>query len=152
MPVSPIPDGYHTITPYIVVKGAKAALDFYEEAFGAELKIKLDHHDGRIAHAEIQIGDSRVMLADEFPEMDAVAPAAGDATSFSLMIYVNDVDEVFERALEAGASVKRPVVDQFYGDRSGVLVDPFGHVWSIATHIKDLQQAEVQKIWNEMQQ
>jgi PhnB protein len=142
----PVPDGYHTVTPYLMVKGGKAALAFYQRAFGAEPVYQLDMPDGRIGHAEIQIGDSRVMLADEAPEMpDVVAksPIALGGTTVGICLYVDDVDALFKRAVEAGAEVKRPVTNQFYGDRSGTVVDPFGHCWTIATHVEDISPDEM---------
>ena len=146
--VSPVPAGYHTVTPYISLKNAAKALDFYGRAFGAEVLVRMDMPDGRIGHAEIKIGDSRVMLADEMPDMaDAVArsPQTLGGTSFGLMIYMDDVDKRFARAIEAGAVVKRAVQDQFYGDRTGTLQDPFGHVWTIGTHVEDVSPEEMKK-------
>jgi PhnB protein len=137
MPVKPVPDGYHAVTPYLIVKGAAQALEFYEKAFGAKELFRMDGPGGKIGHAEIQIGDSRVMLADEHPEVGAVAPS-GPGHPVSFLLYVDDVDRWFPRALVAGAKQLRPVADQFYGDRSGMLVDPFGHTWSLATHKEDL--------------
>jgi len=137
--VKPIPDGYHSVTPYFSVKGAAAALAFYERAFGAKVMFRLDMPDGRVGHAELQIGDSRLMLADEMPEMpDAVArsPQSLGGTTFGINLYVPDADAVFEQAVRAGATVKRPVVNQFYGDRSGTVADPFGHVWTLSTHVE----------------
>ncbi len=146
--VSPVPAGYHTVTPYISVKGAAKALDFYKRAFGAEVLVRMDMPDGRVGHAEMKIGDSYVMLADEMPEMaDAVAksPQTLGGTTFGLMIYLDGVDARFKQALEAGAKVKRPVQDQFYGDRTGTLEDPFGHVWTIGTHVEDVSPEEMKK-------
>ena len=144
----PIPDGYHSITPYLSIKGAAAALDFYKQAFGAEEIYRLAMPDGRLGHAEIQIGDSRIMMADEMPEMsDAVAksPRSLGGTTFGLCFYVADVDARFLRAVAAGATVKRPVKDQFYGDRSGTVEDPFGHLWTIATHVEDVSMEEIRR-------
>jgi PhnB protein len=144
----PVPEGYHTVTPYLSVKGGQAALAFYQRAFGAEVVDQLDMPDGRLGHAEIQIGDSRLMLADEAPEMpDAVAssPVALGGTTVGLCLYVDDVDALFKRAVDAGAVVRRPVSNQFYGDRSGVVVDPFGHCWTIATHVEDVSPDEMRK-------
>jgi PhnB protein len=146
--VKPIPTGYHAVTPYISVKGASAAIDFYQKAFGAEEIYRLPMPDGRVGHAELQIGDSRLMLADEMPEMpDAIAqsPRTLGGTTSGFCIYVADVDVQFERAIAAGGKVKRPVTNQFYGDRSGTLEDPFGHVWTIATHVEDVSPDEIKK-------
>ncbi|HXJ22874.1 MAG TPA: VOC family protein [Polyangia bacterium] len=146
--VNPVPAGYHNVTPYISVKGAGKALDFYKRAFGAEVVVRMDMPDGRVGHAEILIGDSHVMLADEMPDMpDAIAksPASLGGTTCGLMIYMDDVDTRFQRAIEAGATVKRPVKDQFYGDRTGTLQDPFGHVWTLGTHVEDVSPEEMKK-------
>jgi PhnB protein len=146
--VAPVPAGYHTVTPYISVKGAAQALDFYQRAFDAQVLVRMDMPDGRVGHAEIKIGDSFVMLADEMPEMaDAVAksPQTLGGTTCGLMIYLDDVDARFKRAVEAGATVKRPVKDQFYGDRTGTLQDPFGHFWTIGTHVEDVSPEEMKK-------
>ncbi len=143
--VKPIPDGYHSITPYIIVHDAKRALEFYKQAFGAIETLRMDAPGGKIGHAEIKIGNSPVMLADEHPEMGAKSPRTIGGSPVSLMIYVEDVDKVFARAVAAGAQVKRPVADQFYGDRSGGLEDPFGHNWWIATHKEDISHEEMQK-------
>lgn len=144
MSVKPIPEGYHSVTPYIVVDDAEAALDFYKRAFGAVEVLRLPMGD-RIGHAEIKIGNSHVMLADEFPEMDKLGPKSRGGATASLMIYLEDVDSAFARALEAGATQERAVEDQFYGDRSGSLVDPFGHVWMLSTHIEDVPEDEMQR-------
>ena len=134
------PPGYHSVTPYLVVRGAAQALDFYARAFGAVEVLRLPM-GGLIGHAEIRIGDSIVMLADE---MEGYAgPQTIGGSPVSLMIYTKDVDAMFDRAVAAGATVRRPVADQFYGDRTGVLVDPYGHVWSIATHIEDVSEDEI---------
>ena len=140
--VRPIPEGYHSVTPYLIVDDAKAALDFYKEAFGAEEKFRMPMGD-RIGHAEIKIGDSHVMLADEFPDMGHRGPKARGGTTVSLMVYLPDVDAAFKRAIEAGATQKRPVENQFYGDRAGTLEDPFGHQWTLATHVEDVPEAEM---------
>lgn len=146
--VKPIPDGYHSLTTYLSVKGAAAAIAFYKQAFGAEELYRLPMPDGRVGHAELQIGDSRLMLADEMPEMpDAIAksPRTLGGVASGLNIYVGDVDAQFKRAVDAGATVKRPVTNQFYGDRSGTVEDPFGHVWTIATHVEDVSPEEIAK-------
>lgn len=144
--VKPIPDGYHTLNAYISVKNAAKALDFYKAAFDATEIERFDMPDGRIGHAELEMGDSRLMLADEMPEMPDVvvrSPATLGGTSIGLHMYVPDVDAAFNRAVAAGAVVKRPVKDQFYGDRSGTFEDPFGHVWTVATHIEDVSPEEM---------
>jgi PhnB protein len=146
--VKPIPDGYHTLTPYISVKGAREALAFYKKAFGAQELFHMDMPDGRIGHAELQIGESRFMLADEMPERaDAVSrsPVSLGGTTCGFMVYVPDVDAVFARAVEAGAAVKRPLTDQFYGDRSATIADPFGHIWTLGTHIEDVSPEEMKR-------
>ena len=142
--VKPIPEGYHSITPYLVVDDAKAAIDFYTRAFGATEKFRLPMGD-RIGHAEIQIGDSMIMLADEFPDMGHLGPKARGGTTVSLMVYVEDVDRAFAQALEAGGTQKRPVENQFWGDRMGTLTDPFGHVWSLATAVEEVSPEEMQR-------
>lgn len=140
-----IPFGYHSVTPYLTVNGAKQAIEFYQAAFGATEVLRLDMPGDKIGHAEIQIGDSRVMLADEFPEWDSRSPQTIGGTPSSLMIYVEDCDAVYNRAVAAGATPLMPVADQFYGDRSGTLKDPFGHKWTIATHKETLSQEEMQR-------
>jgi PhnB protein len=143
--VNPIPEGYHSVTPYIVVDGAARAIEFYKQAFGATEVLRMDGPDGRVAHAEIKIGDSHVMLGDESPEMGARGPRSIGGSPVTLMLYVEDVDAVVGRAVEAGAKLKRPVADQFYGDRTGGIEDPFGHVWYVATHVEDVPPEELQK-------
>jgi PhnB protein len=145
MPVKAIPEGYHTVTPYLIVKGAARAIDFYKKAFGARELMRLAGPDGRIGHAEIQIGDSPVMLADEHPEAGYLSPQSGGKSGVSLCLYVEDVDALATQAVAAGATVRRPVQDQFYGDRSGTFADPFGHVWTIATHKEDVSPEEVHR-------
>jgi PhnB protein len=145
MPVKPIPDGYHTVTPYIICDGAAAAIDYYKKAFGAEEIDRHGGHGGKIMHAEIKIGDSRLMLADEFPQMGAVSPKSLGGTPFGLCVYVKDCDALFNRAVAAGGKIERPLANQFYGDRSGTLIDPFGHKWTISTHVEDVSPAEMQK-------
>jgi PhnB protein len=135
--VSPIPKGFHTVTPAITIKGAAKAIEFYKKAFGAEEILAMRTPDGGVMHAEIRIGDSIIMLGDEFPEFGHKAPMEGHISS-SLNIYVTDVDKAFERAVAAGAKVLFPLADQFWGDRYGKLVDPFGHVWGLATHKEDV--------------
>lgn len=145
MPVKPIPDGYHSLTPYLYIRGAAAALDFYKKAFGAVELMRMPGPDGKIGHAEIRIGDSPVMLADEMPQMGVTSPQALGGVSSSLMFYVNDCDAVFKQAIAAGAKEFRPLKDQFYGDRSGSVTDPFGHVWTISTHKEDLSGEDIAK-------
>lgn len=143
--IKPIPDGYPTVTPYLIVRGAAAAIDFYRTAFGAAERMRMDAPGGTVGHAELLIGGSLVMLADEMPEMGWSSPAAIGGTPVSLHLYVDDVDAVVERALAAGAALSRPIADQFYGDRLGMVVDPFGHVWSISTHIEDVSPEEIRR-------
>ena len=145
MPVKPIPEGYHSVTPYLVIRGAAAAIDFYKEAFGAVELFRFPAPDGKIGHAEIKIGDSPIMLADEYPDMGYKSPQALGGTPVSLMIYLEDVDTVFNRAVEAGATVREAVQDKFYGDRSGTLTDPFGHNWHVATHKEDVSPEEMER-------
>lgn len=143
--MSDIPPGYHAITPYLVIKNAAAAIDFYKAAFGAEEVMRMADRSGRVQHAEVQIGDSRVMITDEWPEMGAKAPEAFGGSPVSLHLYVQDVDAMAARAASAGGKVLRPVQDQFYGDRAGTLTDPFGHTWHIATHIEDVSPDELRR-------
>jgi len=143
--VEPIPAGYHSVTPYLMVRDAARAMAFYRDAFGATEVMRFAGPDGRIAHAEVKIGDSHVMLADELPDQGFVGPQTLGGAGVSLMLYVNDVDATFAQALAAGATVRRPVADQFYGDRMGTLVDPYGHVWSIGTHREDVSVEEMQR-------
>ncbi|HWB50277.1 MAG TPA: VOC family protein [Stellaceae bacterium] len=143
--VKPIPDGYRTLTPYLIVADGAAAVAFYERVFGAKLRLKLERPDGRLGHAELDIGDSVIMLADEHPEHQAHAPGHFGGSPVSLHLYVADVDAVVGRARAAGANLVRPVEDQFYGDRSGTFVDPFGHVWHVATHIEDVPPDEIDR-------
>ena len=148
MAVAPIPPGYASVTPYLIVHGAAKAIDFYQRAFGAVELFRLDGPDGTLAHAEIKIGNSPVMLADGtsgYPD-----PLTLGGSSVSFMIYVPDVDAAFACAIAAGATVKRPVADQFYGDRTGTLADPFGHVWSLATHVEDVAPTEMDRSLKEM--
>jgi PhnB protein len=141
--VSPIPAGYHTATPYLVCRGAADAILFYKRAFGAKERMRMPGPDGRVMHAEIQIGDSVVMLGDEMPEMGAVAPPSLGGTATGVFLYVTNVDKVFAQAVGAGATAEMPPADMFWGDRYCKLVDPFGHRWSIATHIEDLTPKEM---------
>ncbi len=141
----PIPDGYHTATPYLIVKEAAKAIDFYKRAFGASETMRMPGPGGKIMHAEIKIGDSPIMLADEFPQMNALSPQSVGGSPIFLMLYVEDVDGLTRQAIAAGATVEQPVKNQFYGDRSGTLVDPFGHRWTIATHVEDVSPEEMQR-------
>lgn len=145
-----IPDGYHRLTPYLTVRGADQAIAFYRDAFGAEEHTRLEMPDGTVGHAEIAIGDAMVMLSDEMEEWGNLSPESLGGSPSSLMLYVDDVDAHFEQALQAGAIEKMPVQDQFYGDRSGTLTDPFGHVWTLGTHQEDLSEAELQDRWMDM--
>jgi PhnB protein len=145
MPVRHIPDGYSSVTPYLIVKGASDAIEFYKKAFGATELMRFAAPDGKIAHAEIQIGNARVMLADEHPERGYRSPQSLGGSGTGIMLYLEDVDRVFGRALEGGARAHEPVKDQFYGDRSGTLIDPFGHWWTIATHVEDVSPQEMQR-------
>jgi PhnB protein len=150
MPVKPIPDGYHTATPHLIIQGAARAIDFYKQAFDATELFRLAGPNGKVDHAEIKIGNSVIMLADEFPDMGFRGPQSLGASASSIMLYVEDVDARFKQALAAGAVEVRPVQDQFYGDRSGTLKDPFGHVWTISTHKEDLSPAEIDRRYAEM--
>ena len=145
MAVKPIPEGYHTLTPYLVVKGGAAALDFYAKAFGATELYRMAEPSGKVRHAEMRIGDSRFMLADEHPEVGAVAPPATGGHYVTFMVYLPDVDAVFKRAIAAGATEVRPVQLQFYGDRAGIVRDPFGHEWMLATHVEDVPPEEIER-------
>lgn len=140
--VKPVPEGYHSVTPYLIVDDAAAAIQFYAAAFGAEEVLRLPMGD-MIAHAEIRIGDSFVMLSDEWPDMGKLGPKTRGGATASMMLYVEDVDASFARAIRAGATEERAVEDQFWGDRMGSLVDPFGHAWSLATHIEDVSEEEI---------
>jgi PhnB protein len=141
--VNPIPDGYPRVTPYLIVDDAAAAIDFYTSVLGATERMRMGGPDGKVGHAEIEIGDSLVMLADEHPEVNARGPKTVGGTPVSLHVYVEDVDSVFARATESGAQTLRPVEDQFYGDRLGSFEDPFGHHWNVATHVEDISEEEM---------
>lgn len=145
-----IPDGYHTITPYLVIDGAARAIEFYRKAFGATEVMRMDMPGGRIAHAEIQVGDSRLMISDESPQWQTKGPKSLGGTPVSLMIYVPDCDAVFNQAVAAGATVAMPVADQFYGDRSGTVTDPFGHKWHISTNKEEVSPDELKRRAAEM--
>jgi PhnB protein len=143
--VKPIPDGYPRVTPYLIVDGASAAIDFYTSVLGATERMRMAAPEDRVGHAELEIGNSVIMLSDESPEMDARAPRTVGGTPVSLHVYVEDVDAVFDRAVKAGARALRPVEDRFYGDRTGGFEDPFGHRWDVATHVEDVPPNEMEK-------
>jgi uncharacterized glyoxalase superfamily protein PhnB len=145
MSAKPIPEGYHTLTPFLTVRDAARAIEFYKQAFGAVERGVMKGPDGKVMHAELKIGNSIVMLSDEFPEYGALSPQSIGGTPMGLHIYVDGVDAAFDRAVKAGAHVEMPVMDQFWGDRYGKLKDPFGHKWSIATHTKDLSMDEMKR-------
>ena len=144
MAVKPIPDGYHA-TPYLAVDDAAKAIDFYQKAFGAKERVRMEAPGGKIGHAEIEIGDSIVMLADAFPQGSTSPPSELGGTTAAIMLYLEDVDAAFKQAVDAGATVTMEVADQFWGDRFGTVTDPFGHVWSIATHVEDLTPEEIEE-------
>ncbi|MHB8736810.1 MAG: VOC family protein [Terriglobales bacterium] len=148
--VKPVPDGYHTVTPYLIVDGAANAIEFYRRAFGATELFRLADPSGKVGHAEIKIGDSPIMLADEHPDMDIRGPLALGGSPVGILLYVADVDALTSQAIAAGAKVVRPLADQFYGDRSATLSDPFGHKWTIATHKEDVTHEEIQKRFKAM--
>ncbi|HET7209314.1 MAG TPA: VOC family protein [Terriglobales bacterium] len=145
MAVKHVPSGYNSVTPYLIIKGATRAIDFYKQVFGATEIMRFPRPDGKIGHAELRIGDSVIMLADEHPEMGYKSPQSWGGTPVSLMLYVPDVDQAVERAVKAGSKLERAVADQFYGDRNGTIHDPFGHVWTIATHKEDVSPEEMQR-------
>jgi PhnB protein len=143
MATKPIPEGYHTVTPYLAVDDAAAAIEYYEQAFGAKERVRMHAPGGKIGHAELEIGDSMVMLSDPFPQASTPPPKELGGTSASIFMYVEDVDAVVKRAVEAGATITMEVADQFWGDRFGSVTDPFGHSWSIATHVEDVSPDEM---------
>ena len=143
--IEKIPKDYHSITPVLIVKNGDEAIEFYKKGFGVEERCHMIGPDGRIAHAELKLGDSLFMLSDEYPEMECHSPKTIGGSPVSMYVYVDDVDSVFNRAISAGAKALNPVKDQFWGDRHGRLEDPFGHLWSIATHKKDLSEEEMKK-------
>jgi PhnB protein len=145
MAVRPVPEGYSSVTPYLIVTGAADAIEYYKKVFNASEIMRFPQPDGKIGHAEIKIGDSIVMLADEAPAMGHRSPQSLGGSATGLMLYVEDVDTVFSRAVEAGGKTLQPLKDQFYGDRSGSLIDPFGHIWTVATHIEDVEPEEMQR-------
>jgi PhnB protein len=143
--VKPVPAGHHTVTPYLACKGAAQAMDFYKKAFGAKEMMRMPGPGGAIGHAEMQIGDSRIMLTDEYPEMDFLGPNSRGGTPVHLHLYVPDADKMAAQAVKAGAKLLRAVEEQFYGDRTGTVQDAWGHVWHLATHVKDVSMAELKK-------
>jgi len=143
--VTPVPEGYHSITPYLCVNGAAEAIEFYKRAFGATEIMRMPAPGGKVGHAELKFGDSRVMIADEFPEMEFKSPRAFGGSPVHIHLYIDAVDAVVAQAVAAGAKVVRPVADQFYGDRLGTVSDPWGHVWHVSTHIEDLTEEEMKK-------
>jgi PhnB protein len=143
--VKPVPDGYHTVTPYLACGDAAKAITFYKQAFGAKELLRIPGPGGKVGHAELRIGDSRVMLADEYREMDFLSPLTRGGSAVHLHIYVTNADKTVERAVAAGAKVVQPLQDKFYGDRTGSVQDPFGHVWHIATHVEDVPPRELKK-------
>ena len=147
-----IPKGYNTVTPYLVIKGAAKAIDYYKNVFGATVVVRMDGPDGKVGHAELQIGDSRIMLADENLEMGHRSAHTIGASPVSLYVYLPDVDKVVQKAVAEGAKIQRPVEDQFYGDRSGFIQDPFGHLWGIATHVEDVSPEQMKERMQKMMQ
>ncbi len=141
----PIPDGYHTVTPYLIVDWASRAIDFYKQAFGAVERLRIPGPNGRVGHAELAIGDSTIMIADEYPDMGIKGPKSIGGSPVSLHLYVENVDAVIERAVAAGGTLQRPIANQFYGDRMGSIIDPFGHVWHVSTHIEDVPDDELRR-------
>jgi PhnB protein len=148
--VRPIPEGYPQVTPYLIVDDASAAIDFYSNVFGAKERVRMPAPEGKIGHAELQLGDSLIMLADEFPDMGNRSPRSVGGSPVTVSVYTEDVDDVHERALKAGAKELRPVENQFYGDRAGQFEDPFGHRWSVATHVEDVPADEMERRVAEM--
>jgi PhnB protein len=145
MGVSPVPAGYHTVTPYLIVRGAAKAIEFYTSVFGGTEVMRMEGPGGTVGHAEVKIGDSVLMLADEHPEFGALSPQTVGGSPVGLAVYVPNVDEVFAAAVAGGATVMRPLADQFYGDRTGTVIDPYGHKWTIATHIEDVSPEEMKR-------
>ncbi len=141
----PVPSGYEGATPYLYIRGAATAIDFYKRAFGAQEIMRMEGPGGTVGHAEIAIGKAHIMLADEAPAMNALSPQTIGGTAGSILLYVPDVDAVFKQALKAGATQLRPVENKFYGDRSGMLTDPFGHQWAFATHVEDVSPEEMDR-------
>ena len=148
--VSPVPDGYAVVTPYLCVNGAADAIDFYKDIFGAQERMRMPQPDGTIGHAELQIRDSVVMLSDEFPDMGVISPKTLGGTPVTLNVYVDNVDDVVDRAVAKGATLLQPIENRFYGDRSGQIVDPWGHKWSVSTHVEDVPPDEMERRAAEM--
>jgi PhnB protein len=146
----PIPDGFHAVTPYLIVKNASQAIEFYKKAFGAQERYRLPMPDGKIGHAELQIRDSIVMVSDENPQFGNQSPQALNGSPVGFALYVDNVDQAFERAVKAGATVKEPIGDKFWGDRVGSVMDPFGHKWSLLTHIEDVSPEEMKRRMEKM--
>jgi PhnB protein len=146
----PIPEGYSTVMPYLSVDGAAEAIEFYKTMFGAVESVRMPQPDGSIGHAELTIGDSVVMLSDEFPDMGVLSPKSIGGTPVTLNVYVDDADDVVDRAVSAGATVVQPIEDRFYGDRAGQILDPWGHRWNVATHVEDVSPEEMQRRLAEM--
>ena len=148
--VKPIPEGFHSLTPYLYIRGAARAIDFYKSAFGAVERMRMPGSDGKVMHGELQIGDSVLMLADENPQSQAKSPETVGGSTNSLLLYVENVDAVVDKAVKDGAKIVRAVADQFYGDRMGTILDPFGQMWSVGTHIEDVSPDEIKKRMNKM--
>jgi PhnB protein len=149
MTVKAVPEGYHTLTPYMTVRDAARAIEFYKQAFGAVEKGVMKGPDGKVMHAELRIGDSLFMLADEFPQFGSLSPQSTGGSGMGLHVYVEDVDSAFDRAIGAGATIEMPVSDMFWGDRYAKLMDPFGHKWSLATHVRDMSPGEIEEAQEE---
>ncbi len=147
-----IPKGYNSVTPYLVIKGAAKAIDYYKKVFGANVVVRMDGPNGSVGHAELQIGDSRIMLADENPQMGATSATTIGNSPVSLYLYIPDVDKVVDRAVAEGAKLVKPVKDQFYGDRTGFIQDPFGHFWGVATHVEEVSPQEMKERMKKMMQ
>ena len=145
-----VPQGFHTLTPHLIVRNAEKAIEFYQKAFGAELVGKMLTPDGKVMHAALKVGDSMLMLNDEFPEWGALSPLSSGGSGVTLHMYLEDVDTGFERAVSAGAAVKMPLMDQFWGDRYGIVTDPYGHQWSMATHVRDMSPADMAEAMKQM--
>jgi PhnB protein len=148
--MKPIPDNYPRVTPYLAIEGAADAIEFYKDIFGAEEKVRMDAPGGKIGHAELAIGDAMVMLADVFPDAGGKSPKELGGSPVTLMVYVEDVDDTYQRALDKGATAERKVENQFYGDRAGSFVDPFGHIWHVASHVEDVSEEEMARRAQEM--